>query len=173
VLTKDKVELLLKQQSSIARKVFDSVPIEQSWTVSFIMNDMARRGISAKEPKTVTGCLNTLMSCGLVCEPSTGKFVRTKTKEEYVPPKEKVLPTPKAVKEIDVIATPLIKVEKSDPSQLIADIAIRLMEISSQLQAVTKDAEKFVSEADRWMAEKESEYESLRNLKQLLKGLSA
>lgn len=64
--------------SSIAKKVYESVPISEEWTIQQIHNEINRKpGATQIDGKTLVGCLNHLVSSGVVREPRTAMFKRT------------------------------------------------------------------------------------------------
>ena len=75
--------------TGIMRKVFEVVPIQESWDASRILYVLADRGIR-QEPKAVMSALNRLSEYGLVVERARGEFQRVKVKEERANPEKLV-----------------------------------------------------------------------------------
>lgn len=68
---------LLDGQTSVARKVFHSVPIQDAWDEATIIREMRASGSSVTiAAHAVRSCLYDLKDAGLVKEPSKGHFQR-------------------------------------------------------------------------------------------------
>lgn len=78
----------LDAQPAIARKIFESVPIQEAWPVNKIIGAMIRMGIPRIDLKTAEGCLNKLKDASLVKEPDRGIFQRIVPREHHEPPRE-------------------------------------------------------------------------------------
>ncbi|MFM0165711.1 hypothetical protein PQR39_35445 [Paraburkholderia sediminicola] len=73
-MTPKKFKLTLDSMTAISRKVFEAVPIQESWTANQIVTALARTTSTRPDLKTATGCLDTLKQCGLVKETERGLF---------------------------------------------------------------------------------------------------
>lgn len=65
-VTPEKQKQKLAGQSAIAQKIFQCVPIEQSWTVHQVAVELRRMTGSSQDTRTLYGCLATLAEAGLV-----------------------------------------------------------------------------------------------------------
>jgi hypothetical protein len=73
-MTPKKFKMTLDSMTTISRKVFEAVPIQESWTANQIVTALARTTSTRPDLKTATGCLDTLKQCGLVKETERGLF---------------------------------------------------------------------------------------------------
>lgn len=71
-------QALYNAQTSIARRVYDAVPISDAWTVHQVLRELDRVGLPIRDYSKLEGCLNSLCQTGLVDEPEKGKFRRAK-----------------------------------------------------------------------------------------------
>lgn len=69
---------LLAGQSAISRKVFEIVPIQESWTVTDIHSALRAANVGA-ESRSVRRCLFELRDLGLIREHASGTFQRSPT----------------------------------------------------------------------------------------------
>lgn len=79
-------QVLLSGQTTAARKVFEAVPIREAWPATQIHTALQRTTRSTMDFKIVQGCLNSLISSGLVTEPRRGFFERVKPREQVLKP---------------------------------------------------------------------------------------
>lgn len=71
--------------SSIARKVYDAVPILEEWGAARVLVELKRQGVSSELAK-IEGCLSSLVRSGLVREPKRGQYIRQYVKDDGVKP---------------------------------------------------------------------------------------
>lgn len=82
---------LLAGQSSLARKVFEVVPIQEAWPLGVIISTLHASGTSSAGYRAVQACIGELKEHGLVREPKSGNYQRDailKTEKEPVVAKE-------------------------------------------------------------------------------------
>ncbi len=70
--------------SSVAKKVYEAVPIAQNWTHQQIIAELHRAGKQI-ERNVLSGCLNTLIRAGLINEDSKGCFIREEVRQATKP----------------------------------------------------------------------------------------
>lgn len=92
-MTPQKFKMLLDQQTTIARKIFEAVPIAESWTSNKIATALTRMGSTRVDMKTLEGCLASLKDSGLVKEPERGLWQQVQARETVKLP-EIAEPTP-------------------------------------------------------------------------------
>lgn len=66
---------LLEGQSSVARKVFEGVPIQEAWPENAIFSAVRTAGVTIAS-HAVRGCLLDMKDVGLIKEPVKGQFQR-------------------------------------------------------------------------------------------------
>lgn len=80
MLSPIKFRTALAGMTSVAQKVYEAVPIQETWPNSSIHTEMKRRGMSY-DYSVLGGCLKTLVQAGLIKE-STQGFTRVAVKQE-------------------------------------------------------------------------------------------
>lgn len=158
---------LLAGQSAISRKVFDTVPIQESWSVTDIYNALRASNVGA-DSRSVRRCLFDLRDIGLIREPSSGQFQRSpttvKSNSEPVMTTSSVHPLPilkkPAPSALDALAS-----LSAEVIGLSGEISLRMNSLAARIEEVALSVE----------AEREVNAESLGKLKQLqslLKGIA-
>lgn len=158
--------LAYDNQTSAAQKVYDAVPIIESWSQAQIIAEMNRVGVSL-EYRVMGGCLNNLVRSGLIQEVIKGYFRRLPVRPAPTQQPKPVAPIESKKEEIMTQAMPAAKpAVKQSPLEILASLATRAKELTAdienaalaiqdQLEATEKDMEKF------------------RQLQALLKGMGA
>lgn len=145
----------LRGQTTLAQKVFDCVPIESTWTLHEINNEMMRQGRHI-ERNVLEACVSQLVDARLVKQHGSKPY--TYNREPVITGKPKK-ETP-VKKELEPVRQPI------DPLSRIENLAHRLREIASEFDTVALE----IAE----MRDKEkSQLDTLHQLQSLLKGLGA
>lgn len=151
-MTPKQLQSRLDGQSSIAKKVYQFIPIADSWTHQQIASEMVRVTGAHTDHRIMQGCINTLKDSGLVKEPQRGKFQRTEIKTKEEAPKKEDL----------VIQKPTAKAPQKKQS------AIEILsEISEDMRNVAKkldDAALRIAEQDESNAENLKKLEALQGI---------
>lgn len=117
-----KTESLLQGQTSIARKMFEFVPVAEEWTELQIAGEMRRVTGSAPDLKVTRGCLRDLADSGLIRR-RNDKFRRAHAPEN---PKQKETKMPAAKAVTTLQMKPTVKHEQQtalSPIEILGDIA--------------------------------------------------
>jgi hypothetical protein len=103
-VTPQKFQRTLDSMTTISRKIFEFVPINEPKTASQIVTAM-RNTSTRPDLKTATGCLNSLKDAGLVKEPERGLFVQIVPRETMTVREhwESAIPVP-ATKPLDSVS---------------------------------------------------------------------
>lgn len=80
-MTPAKYKVALDSVNTVARKVFDHVPIKDSWPVNRIIAEMVGAGVTRVDLRTAEGCIARLKDAGLVKETDRGLFQRVTPRE--------------------------------------------------------------------------------------------
>jgi hypothetical protein len=152
----------LDGQSSIARKVFEIVPIQQAWTPQQIFSAMGAITRSSIDMHTLRGCLAALREAGLVRAPQKGLYQRTTVHEKD----ESMRATP----DTTTAATPkpAAALPKS-PIDALGGIAQRLTHLRNLMDAVISDIETAALAMEEDLSEHRESADKLRQLQQILK----
>lgn len=120
---------LLEGQSSVARKVFEGVPIQEAWAENEILKAMRTAGVTIAS-HTVRACLLDMKDVGLIKEPSKGQFQRVPVQpylrmsdETAERLKQKFNPTPA---EEPAMQTTTAKAPAPTPLDMLSTIATEL-----------------------------------------------
>jgi hypothetical protein len=116
---------LLEGQGSVARKVFDGVPIQEAWAEKEIVLAMRTSGMAIAS-HTVRACLLDMKDVGLIKEPKKGQFQRVPV-QPYLRLTEKAVneSTPTPVIEASMQTTTAKKAEQT-PLDMLGTIATEL-----------------------------------------------
>jgi hypothetical protein len=168
-----RLELIAAQQSSIAKKVLDVVPLQQAWSVRQILSELARLGLRY-ELKAVTGCLSSLKDSGLVKEPKIGTFIRTplgareSAHNEKPPVSHEPQPPPGIVKESSSAMDAKVK----DPLGRLLAATNALRDAAKQLNAVANEAEDAALALQQEVEAANADNNKLHKLRDILKSLT-
>ena len=142
--------------SSVVKKTYESVPIQTQWDSSQIHSDLMRQG-AANDLKTTIGCLNTLVSSGLVKEPVRGSFLRVEVKAKT------------AKQESHDIYTQSLK--EKGPMDLLISLSVKTKKISEMLSDLSKEIEDAALFIEEKMTTESEESKKLKQLQSILKSL--
>jgi hypothetical protein len=159
--------------SSIAKKVFEGVPIAEPWSASQIHNELTRLQICGCDLRTVTGCLNTLVEAGLAEEPQRGAFIRAQIRQKAPAPTIKLVPS--LTKEPEMKPQPVATSNapaETDPIDRLSGIAARVITVAETLRALASDIETAAIEIADRSEKRNDETKKLRQLQELLKSLA-
>jgi hypothetical protein len=165
---------LLEGQSSVARKVFEGVPIQEAWAENEILKAMRTSGVTIAA-HTIRACLLDMKDVGLIKEPRQGQFQRAPV-QPYLRQSEAVAPKPVENNPIPasepVMQTPTAKTPT--PLDLLGTVATELVLLSSEFSERMKAlADRVEDVALSVAAQRESDAAIIAQatqLKELLKG---
>ena len=147
-----KFKTTYKSLTSIAKKVFDAIPITLPATSYAISTEMRRQGVGSPDFSIVKGCLNSLVEVGLIREVSKDHFCRVEVRCSSGPvtiitapdtPKEKMKTVPAAVVPAAVVpaAVATAPVGQVDPIDTLAELANSALAIAASMTALAKQIE--------------------------------
>lgn len=142
---------LLSGQPTVAKRVFEAVPIAELWQTIDIYNELRRAG-KARDVKSVEGCLNRLKESGLVLEPIRGHWRRVKV-HEIDKPTPSTTPDPEPTMNntpnpIPVPAKPVCALDYLAPlAARVNKMAADLKELSSAIETAALEIEQHVSDS--------------------------
>ena len=150
--------------SSIARKVYESVPVQEEWTAIQVLNDMNRRtgSASAIDKKALLGCLNTLVKSGVVKElPASGAFKRVQVVEEKSKPNEK----PQQKKDV-----PMTEKKSPEKANYLGPLD-RIAGLTAKLRSLADEIDDELLNVEKEMNDDAQKYKKLNQLQELLKSI--
>lgn len=118
-MTPARAEALLQGQTSLARKVFDATPIQESWTVASIRNALSGASMTTSA-HVIRGCLRELIDAGLVRQPERNQFQRVEIRAAAKPQQQE--PAMPAAAQATP-APPSIPAEQHTPLELLGELA--------------------------------------------------
>lgn len=158
-----KRESILNNATAISKRVFDSVPISEPWTIMQIHNDMIRQGKGSNDLKMTSGCLNSLKDIKLITETSLGHFMQRKVTKV----KEKNLKVVGNDREDISLSN-----KKEKPIDKLFRAATSLKKLGIMLKEVAEDIETATLQFEEEGGENAKEFEKLKQLSSLLKELA-
>jgi len=160
--------------TSVAQKVYEAVPIAEAWSQSQIYAELSRKQISANH-RVMVGCLDNLVSQGLIAEPSRGMFRRVAIRPAKVaptpapapdtPPQQEEPMKPALAPAPAPVAAPTIS-----PIDRLGLLASRVAAISAELATLATDISNATVEAQMQMEANAEDTQKLRQLQAILKG---
>lgn len=149
------------------KKVYEAVPLAESWTSSQIITEIARLGYSMRDPKAIIGCLDTLKRQGLIVEPTRGNFLRVEVKETSA--FEPIQPEPREKKMASNKPVTQIKHTNLDRLMILSDKANAL---AAQVKTMAAELESVALEIEAEIQENLTSAQKLKQLQDLLKGMA-
>lgn len=157
-----RLQSIVENQTGIARKVLDAVPISDRWDLRQIIHELHRVHHVRYEQHVVRGCLKSLRESGLVHELGEGfqrvpirPLIRSVAKPAPAEPEEKPVMTP----------------EPESPGDRIACVASKLRTMAALFNDLATELDDAVIAYDEQAGATSAEFAQLRQLKALLKGL--
>lgn len=156
-----RMQSIIHGLTGIARKVYDTVPIQEGWTLAQVSAELGRNGLVYEHAK-VHGCLRSLKEQGLIRE-CDGQFQRIEQRPRLVAtrtptttPQEHNMPAPTS----------------SDPMANLAEIAATLREQARQLLAKADALDAAAIDVAETIERSGEDSAKLRQLQALLKDIS-
>lgn len=184
-MTPQRTIRLLENQSAIARKVFEVVPIQEPWSSQMIFGELKKQHNTSADFHAIQGCLADLKAQGLIREVSRLRFQRypvTQPKmgdlireaQEAQKTTEQTPPQKEAATVNAIVATPGKPV---DPLSRLATLAQKVRDTAAVHQAAMNELADGIEEVALSIeAEREvnaKSMESFHQLKGLLKVIGA
>ncbi len=155
-LNQAKFNSIFNGLSTVVKKTYEAVPIATQWDASQIHNELIRVG-AASDLKTTIGCLNTLVSSGLVKEPVRGAFVRIEIKARSAKQEEF-----EEYKQAE---------KQKGPLDVLIAIAGKAKKISLMIVELAKEIEDSALDIEEKLAAESEETKKLKQLQSILKSL--
>lgn len=178
-MTPKRQQQLLQGQSSIARKVFDHVPIRESWPPHRIAAAIERTTRSRLDAKVVDGCLAALIETGLIRQhgSNTGarEYQRTPVSEAKADsPTTTIESTPPADGHIGIgpVDAPGVA-DSPTPFAVLSSLNERLFQVSQELKDIATGLGDAVLQIEEAREQNARDAKTLRQLQSLLGSLSA
>jgi len=166
-MTPSRYEQLLRDQTTICRKVFEATPIAESWHDAAIMSGLRQAG-SNVDGGVIRGCLENLRRVGLVTEPRPRYFQRVPQPILKKAPMPAPAPenTDTTHRPATAPAVPNLPAKVAEPRKL--STLDRLARISLEFRALADELDDIAIQADEDMKAQGQDSETLRQLQKLL-----
>lgn len=152
-LTESRRDELYNVSNGTARKVYDSVPIQETWSTDVINGELMRKGTRVSY-KAIQGSLAHLASIGLIKESPKGYFrrieVRAENKEQETMAANPVLSLPPKKNPFDVLQHKLMNLTRlSDQFKTaIAEVSDELLTLQVHQEEESKKYQKIAELLD-------------------------
>ena len=169
--------------NSVAKKVYNVVPINEAWTIQQILSELHRNS----QPMTVSvvhGCLGNMAANGLVREQPKGEFRReavrppappeTECKKPTWPSAKPTTSTPTAMEIAMATVTtvkPVKTVEPVSPIDRLGALAARVTAMANDLKALASDIADTALDVQSELENNAHDLTRLKQLQALLKDL--
>lgn len=151
---------LLEGQSSMARKVFEGVPIQEAWSENDIVKAMRSSSMTVAV-HTIRACLLDMVDAGLIRQPKSGHYQR-----EPVQPFLR-LPTDQPTNNIEPVMSTAKKPEPT-PLDLLGTVATELVlmasEFAERMKALAARVEEVALQVE---AQREADASTMAKVNQL------
>lgn len=170
MLSQTRFKQLHNTLNAPVKKVYEAVPLSESWTTTQIIAEVSRLGYSMRDSKAIIGCLDTLKRHGLITEPERGSFVRVEVRETVThntfdkfleETKEKTMATSK----------PVTQIKQSNLDRLIS-LSEKASGLALQMKSLASDLENVSLEIEAEIQENVISAQKLKQLQELLKGVA-
>ncbi len=163
-MTPEKCEALMQGHTNIAKKVYECVPIGESWRAFQIMSALRNMTGSTADVRIVQGCLRDLVDSNLIRKTGSDHYQRIAVEKKQ---KAQELKMPAAKVEKVVVAP----AKASSSIEILGELASEILGMAEHLKSLATRVEDaaLVAEQDRESTAKSME--SYRQLKTLLKSL--
>lgn len=150
--------------TGIARRVLDATPIGEAWSVHQVYSEIRRQGHSV-DFRVVSGCLTSLCSQRLVREPQPGAYIRGKV--ATIDDEQAAQIESQAIKE-----AASLQPADGDPLDRLGELAGRIRLLAAEANRVADALDEATIEATGQMERLRADTKKLRQLQDLLKGMS-
>lgn len=188
MLNQKKHDIRLRSMSAVARRVYEAVPIETAWSVSFVQSELSRTGSSTgRDVHVLKGCLASLVEAGLVIEPERGLFQRAPLKPEsnYEPQKDQTQMKTKASAAIHSTSANSLSrlaelgqgaMQNAARMAVLAEkaeaLASTMREMVEELCKLSKNIDESALDIEEQKQSANADADKLKQLQQLLKSLA-
>lgn len=146
------------------KKVYDVVPMKDSWGESMIMSELSRLGFSYSGDKSMIGTLNRLKDLCLIKETEPGKFKKEEITEKVVKKEPKAFSLTVGSKEV------MASKETKTPLFMLNDLAMQAVQLANLCKKLASDIESAAINIDDHIAFTQKDSLKLKQLQELLKG---
>lgn len=155
---------LYNGMTSVAKKVYEAVPLVESWNHTRVNAELVRLGVNI-DHHVLRGCLETLRTAGLVNEVARGEFRREAIRE----PKRNNEKEPAPMKTPATAAKPAPA--SATPFDKLGNLAAALTQLAAQLEDLASDLTDAAIDIQAQLETNDADLGKLKQLQTLLKSL--
>lgn len=159
----------LRNQTSVAKKIFNCVPMQEAWNSRKIMSEVKRQG-STYSLREVEGCLHWLNEDGLIKEVGSDCWMQVRTTRPSLPNKLTEPPTT-TKKESDMPVIDKKPVKTVEPTATKSPLDI-LAGVAEQARALALSVETAALEISLYIEGAEERGKKLTQLQEILRSIS-
>lgn len=166
-MTPERAEALLQGQTAIAKKVYEAIPIQESWALKDICSALTRVTKSTIDMNIAQGCIGKLCDAGLVREASRGRWQRVEVRT-----KVNLVKADGSLHEVELKVDDAATEPERGPIAILSEIAVRLGAVCAEIKLIAADIENAALEIEGENAKNDANLAKLRQLQGLLRELS-
>lgn len=164
-MTPARYESAMRGVTQTARKVLESVPVMESWTLHKVVSDLHRRGV-AIDYRVVQGCVAALKDAGLVKEVAGGEWQKVIPRQQPI----KAEPLPQIIPDLKPEPVPMSKPQTHQDTKKHEAPATRLGSLAAKLRALADELDDAALTIDEQIEGMQADSRRLKQLQELLKG---
>lgn len=158
--------------TSVSKKVYEAVPMNEAWNTSKIAAELQRCGLGI-DFRIVAGCLNSLCSAGLINEIGKAEFKREGIKTEAANKPTNELETDMGKQYVIKTVAQSAPAKKLAPLDRLGELAQRAANMANMLKELASDISDAAVDIQSQMETGEEDVKKLRQLQTLLKSIGA
>jgi hypothetical protein len=170
-MTPAKQEILMQGQNGVAKKVYDCVPIAESWSSFQVMSAMRSLTGSTPDARIVSGCLSRLVDSGLVKKTGRDSYQRAPVEQKQKPEEPKMPAPAKKQTEVSSAAPCNAMQRQSAPLEMLSELAGEIVGMAEHLKRLASRVEDVALAVEQERESNSENLEKLRQLQSILKSL--
>lgn len=162
-MKQSKIDRIVKNLTSISKKVYDCVPILEEWSKSQIKGELMRVG-GNQNSRVVDGCLDGLKKSGLIKEPRVGYFIQI-TASAPVSIKQQDFTEMSVSQKTNEKPQEAAMCDQVDPVAIIENLTAKMDELKADFEEAAIKISDYVEQSKKSV-------EKMQQLQMLLKSIS-
>lgn len=156
-MTPAKQEILMQGQTGIAKKVYECVPVQESWTSFQVMAALRNMTGSTPDSRIVSGCLTTLVDSGLIKKTGRDQFQRIAVEAKQKTQEPKMA---EPAQQMEITPEP----KRVSPLEMLGELATEIVGMAGHLKRLAARVEDVALAVEQ---ERESSAKSMEQYRQL------
>ena len=172
IMNRKKIERMKRGMTAMAMKVYNCVPMNESWDKSKIHAEMHRQGMT-HNAKVIDGCLNNLRGVGLIKEPASGAFIQITPSKPGRPRKTQVSASQMPLDEHKPTEKPKETHMTKSPIDIMFGLNAKMDAVKTAMDDLQNEFDTAALEVAEVMDKASKDLAKLHQLQALLKGISS